>query len=152
MGNRPFGNGERAIETAQALADWADEVSRDLRDLTENPDRVAVDRALTLRLLRKLCEMGAARVLDYDSARQIALAFRTIYAESMAVDPNALPDPAIPEILKSLDQQFSISLPSEGTQTPIEKTLLSRLKAVVDFDPVAFRARFAELQTHLRSP
>jgi hypothetical protein len=149
LGGRPFGDRDRSAAAAQALADWADEVSRDMRGMIGDPKVVVVDGKLALRLLRQLCQMALAHEPDYDSARQIALAFRTIYRETKAIDPKALPDPAIGEILDSLDRQAHLSLPTEGTQTPIEKTLRDRLKAVSQFDPVAFQARFAELARHL---
>jgi hypothetical protein len=146
---RPFGDRERSAAAAQALADWADAVGQDLRARVEDPKAVAVGGPLALRLLQHLCRMAEARTLDYDSARQIALAFRTIYRETRDIDPESLPDPAIPGILDALDRQFQLSLPSAGTQTKIENTLAARLKAVFDFDPVAFRSQFTALAGHL---
>jgi hypothetical protein len=147
LGGRPFGDPDRSAEAAQALADWADEVSRDMRELIQDPKVVVVDGALALRLLRQLCKMAGAKALDYDSARQIALAFRTIYQESRAIDPRAIPDPdgAIAGILKSLDKASGFSLPSQATQTQIEKTLKERLSAVSNFDPANFKYQFEEL-------
>lgn len=149
MDGRPFGDRDRSIATAQALADWADEVSRDLREKIEDPKNLAVDGPLALRLLTELCRMAEARPLDYDSARQIALAFRTIYQESKAIDSSTLTDPAIEQILKALDEQAHLSLPTAGMQAPIEKSFPARLRAVFNFDPAAFQAQFAELARHL---
>jgi hypothetical protein len=149
LGGRPFGDRERSATAAQALADWADEVIRDLRGLIGDPKVAVVDGPMALRLLGELCRMAEARPPDYDSARQIALAFRTIYREAKAIDPGAFPDPAIGIVLDDLDRQSHLSLPTAETQVTIEKSLSARLKAVFEFDPAAFQAQFAELARHL---
>jgi hypothetical protein len=146
---RPFGDRERAVAAAQALADWADAVCHTMRDAIEDPRRVAVDGPMVLRLLRELCRMAEAGPHDFDTARQIALAFRTIYAETRAIDPDLIPDPAIAELLADLDQKAHLSLPAAGVQEPIENTLATRLKAVFDFDPGAFQATFAQIARRL---
>jgi hypothetical protein len=96
--------------------------------------------------------MAESRPLDFDSARQVALAFRTIYTETKAVDPQAVPDVAIAQILGALDKDAHLSLPSAGNQELIENTLPGRLRAVFEFDPAAFQAAFSELSRHLSAP
>jgi hypothetical protein len=152
MSGRPFGDQERSTAAAQAMADWADGVCREMSGMIEDPKRAVVDGPLALQLLRELCRMAAASPLDFDSARQIALAFRTIYAETKAVDPKTVPDKAIDGILGALDKDAHLSLPSAGNQELIEKTLPERLRAVFEFDPGAFQAAFAELARHLPGP
>lgn len=150
-GARPFGNRTRAADAAQAIADWADEVSNDLRGMIENPAQVTINGPMSLHLLKQLAQIGATRILDFDSARQLTFAFKTIYRESKEIDPSWLPDPAIPAMLEAIDLQFLLPLPGAGSQEPIEKTLATRLRAVVEFNPIDFRARFADLSSHLPS-
>jgi cytochrome c554/c'-like protein len=149
LGRRPFGDRGGSAKAAQALADWADEVLQDLRGMIEDPKVVVVDGRLALRLLRQLCKMAEAKALDYDSARQIAMAFRTIYDESKAIDPKAVPDRAIGTLLDQLEEESHLRLPTAGTQTTIEKSFAARLAAVFEFNPDTFQARFAELASHL---
>jgi hypothetical protein len=144
-GGRPFGDQRRSAAAARALADWADSVGERMRAMIEHPGHMAVDDAMASRLLRELCGMATSGPLDYDTARQIALAFRTIYAESRAKNP----DPAIVKVLADLDRTAHLSLMTAGSQELIENTLKSRLEAVFDFDPASFQAQFAEIANRL---
>ncbi len=132
---RPFGNKDQAIASARSLAGWIDEV---LVDLGKTP----VDRAVALRLLDRVCQASRSEIPDYDTARQLFWAFRTIYNE---IEPKAGPDTPIAKVLRRTDEELGFSLPSAGTQEKIEATLAKRLKSVTDFDPATFQARFAEL-------
>jgi hypothetical protein len=146
---RPFGNREQSAAAAQALADWADAVSRDLRGVIEDPKRVAVDGPMALRLLHQLSQMALTAPLDYDSARQIAWSFRIIYQESRAIDPQGLNDPELGKQIDALFDQMHLALPSAGQQVSIVDSLPARLSAVFDFDPEAFQAHFAALAQRL---
>jgi hypothetical protein len=146
---RPFGNREPSAAAAQALANWADAVSQDLRGVIEDPTRVAVDGPMALRLLHQLCQMALTAPLDYDSARQIAWSFRIIYQETRAIDPQALSDPELGKQIDALFDQLHLALPSAGKQERIVDSLPARLSAVFDFDPDAFQARFAAMAQHL---
>jgi hypothetical protein len=146
---RPFGNREPSAAAAQALADWADAVSRDLRGVIEDPTRVALDGPMALRLLHQLCQMALTAPLDYDSARQIAWSFRIIYEESRAIDPQALNDLELGRQIDALFDQLHLALRSAGKQEKIVDSLPARLSAVFDFDPDAFQAHFAALAQRL---
>jgi hypothetical protein len=146
---RPFGDRERSIAAAEALADWADAVSQDMRGMSEDPKQVVVDGAMALRLLHQLGQMAAAAPLDYDSARQIAWAFRTIYEETRAVDPAALPTAAIDPLVDALFEKSHLRVTDAGKQVMIVDSLPERLRAVFDFDTEAFQAQFAELARQL---
>jgi hypothetical protein len=146
---RPFGHRDQSAAAAQALADWADAVSQDLRGVIEDPQRVAIDGPMAVRLLQQLARMALIRPLDYDSARQIAWSFRIIYQESKAVDPQALPDPALASLVDSLFEKAHLDLPGAGKQVRIVDSLVTRLSAVFDFDPDAFQAHFAEIAKRL---
>jgi len=146
---RPFGNTAKAIQAAEDLASWANTTGKALQSVAEDPKKTLVDGQMALRLLHQLCEMGQSNTLDYDSARQVAWAFRSIYNESHQINAKEIPDPQIPKILESLDKQFTISLPSAGKQDKILDTLMLRLKSIAEFDPLQFQAKFSELQSHL---
>jgi hypothetical protein len=170
---RPFGDPKQSADAAAACADWAGLVSARIHGMVEDPRIVVVDKGMTERLLRELCKIAVDEPVDYDTARQIAMAFRTIYTEARAMDENAFPDPALAAILSGLDQKAHLglptangldmmvgslrvklpaaplSLPSAGTLEPVEKTFEARLRSVLDFDLDEFRAQFAELAKHL---
>lgn len=135
LSDRPFGNKEQAIASARSLSVWIDEV---LADIGKTP----VDRAVALRLLDRVCQAARSEVPDYDTARQLYWAFRAIYNE---IEPKAGSDTPIAKILQRTDEELGFSLPSAGTQEPIEATLTKRLNAINNFDPAPFQARFAEL-------
>ena len=93
MKARPFGDLKQAARAAAALADWSKSVAKALQKVTEDPKKTAVDGQMAVRLLHQLCEMAQSNTLDYDSARQIAWAFRAIYKESHQINPQEIPDP-----------------------------------------------------------
>lgn len=132
---RPFGNKGQAIASARSLVGWVDDV---LADLGKTP----VDRKVAIRLLDRLCQASRSDIPDYDTARQLFWAFRTIYNE---IEPQAGPDAPIAKVLRRTDEELGFSLPSAGAQELIEATLAQRLKAVTNYDPATFQARFAEL-------
>jgi hypothetical protein len=145
----PFGDRQRGIAAAEALADWADAVSQDLSAIFENPKRVAVDGPMALRLLHQLGQMAATQPLDYDSARQAAWAFKIIYDETSLIDPNAPRDTEMDRLIKSLFETAKLPLPGAKTQVMIVESLQDRLHAVAEFDPDSFRAHFTELARRL---
>jgi hypothetical protein len=132
---QPFGNKDRAVSAAKALASWTDEVLGDLGKTT-------IGRASALRMLGRICRVERSEVPDYDAARQLFWAFRAIYGE---LEPGAGPDSPAERVLRRMDEELGFSLPSAGKQVPIEDTLAKRLKAVTDFDPAVFQAGLAEL-------
>ncbi|MDR3638138.1 MAG: multiheme c-type cytochrome [Isosphaeraceae bacterium] len=148
LGARPFGDRAEAGAAAQDLADWTDALLSDLRRGTADPRHVGVDGPGALGLLHLLCR-EARDTWDYDAAREVAWAFRTIFEEAQAFDPKAVPDPKVPEILKQLDAALGLTLRPDGPRGPLENTLAGRLKVIADYDPRAFHALFAELAQRL---
>ncbi len=146
---RAFGDRQRSVAAATALAEWADAVSHDLGGMFEDPKQVVVDGPMALRLLHQLAQMAMNGPVDYDSARQIAWSFKIIYEETKAIDPQMFKDPAIDPLVESLFEKSRLSLPNAKTQVKIAESLPARLSAVFDFDPDAFRAHFTELARHL---
>src|SRR5262245_43959242 len=97
-------------------------------------------------MLERICRASRAELPDYDAARQVYWAFRTIYRE---LEPEAGADSPVVKLLDDVDKKHGFSLPSAGMQVPIEQTLVQRLKAVEAFDPASFQARLGEICRHL---
>ena len=115
------------------------------------PDRV-IDRKAAIGLLHRLCQIGRESALDYDAARQVAWAFRTIYREVVPTPPDRMP-----EALKALDSELGLTLlrgaaagsgaPNVVAQKePILEALAGRLQAIANYKPDSVRSRFAVLQ------
>jgi Cytochrome c554 and c-prime len=134
---RPFGDPDLARSAAESVVRWATPLIEDL-------DHAIVDAAKARKLLQTLCTMAGDTVPDYDSARQIAWAFRIIYHESM---PDR--DPLIDHILADLETELDLSLPPTNVQAPIVPSLADRLRRIADFDPAPFQAHFKMIAERL---
>lgn len=147
---RPFGDRQRSVAGATALADWANSVSTDLGGMFEDPKQVVVDGPMALRLLHQLAQTAlVTSPLDFDSARQIAWAFKVIYEETKAIDPQVLNDPALDAYVETLLEKSRLPLPTVKPRALIVESLPARLSAVFDFDPQAFQTHFTELARRL---
>jgi len=102
-------------------------------------DRITFDESLARKLLKRLCEMADKTVPDYESARQIAWAFRVIYHE---ITPKEKRDAVIEQALADLEGRLFLDLAREKKPAEIETALPDRLKAAAEFDPGYFRSRF----------
>ena len=74
--DRPYGDPKEVAAAAEDLAKWAQQLGGRL-----NSDAVHCDRRAALEVLRRLAALPAKRAPDYDTARQIAWAFRVVYRE-----------------------------------------------------------------------
>jgi hypothetical protein len=137
---RPFGDAESAPQTARAAAAWADSLLKSL-------SHTVYDRPMARRLLERLCKMASETIPDYDSARQIAWAFRIIYFESLP--QGVKPEPAIGRAVADLERDLALNLPPEKKQARIETALPNRLKVISEFDPRSFQAHFATIAKRL---
>jgi hypothetical protein len=136
---QPFGEREAAIAAARAVAEWA---GSQIEAIREKP----VDRDRARALLARLCTLPA-RAPDYDSARQIAWAFRAIYQE---LTPEDRRDAEIRDALDQLNQRLALDLPTQKEQRPIEDSLAERLKVAADYDPRIIQALFNQIAARLR--
>jgi len=139
---RPFGDPERVVPAARKTAAWADSLLKSLSQTT-------LDAAQTRQMLERLCKMARESIPDYDSARQIAWAFRVIYRESTS---RKKPDAVIDHVLADLEGDLALNLPSEAEQVPIEKTLQDRLRVIAGFDPESFQGHFEIIAERLARP
>ncbi|MFI5456222.1 MAG: multiheme c-type cytochrome [Isosphaerales bacterium] len=139
---RPFGDPEKVIPAARKTAAWANSLLKSMNQTT-------LDAAQARKLLEKLCTMARQSIPDYDSARQIAWAFRVIYRESTSKDKR---DALIEHVLADLEADLALNLPSAAEQVPIEKTLPDRLRKIADFDPESFQAHFEMIAERIAPP
>ena len=92
---QPFGDRELASKVALEIVDWSNPVLTELEAMTEAHEGAAdrvIDRKVAIGLLHRLCQIGRESALDYDAARQVAWAFRTIYREVVPTPSDRLPD------------------------------------------------------------
>jgi hypothetical protein len=139
---RPFGDLRAVQATGHALAVDLKRPASALGD----PHK-PFDRERAGRVLRGLCAAGAGEVLDYDSARQLAWAFQTIYEEWKLKDQ---PDPKLEELVGRLGAVLQLELPA-GQNQRIMAELAERLKAVNDYDPDGCRDVFRLLCQRLEA-
>lgn len=142
MTERPFGNLAKARTIAKEMITWANEPLGVLVQMSQakpGEHRQVVDRARALRMLRRLGSIATEGSPDYDSARQMAWAFRTIYHE---LEPNPEKrNPQIKTILDRLDQKLQLSLNPRLPvgRKPIIDSLAERLQAAVGYNPADFQ-------------
>jgi hypothetical protein len=148
MAARPFGDLARAGTIAREIVTWTEEplgvLGQMARARPGQPGPV-VDRGRALKMLRRIGSIAAERVPDYDSARQLAWAFRTIYHE-LVLEP-AQRNPKIEAIFDRLDQKLKLSLGTLPTaeRRPVVDQLPERMKAAESYSPADFQQDMAEL-------
>jgi hypothetical protein len=140
--SRPFGDAPTLGPAAREVAGWADSAIQDLQS-------TVFDAAKARTLLKRLCELAAGRNPDYDSARQIAWAFRVIYREAVPEDRR---DPEIDSALAALESELDLDLPPARKQAQIETVLPDRLKKAAEFNPASFQGHFARIAERLHAP
>jgi hypothetical protein len=136
---RPFGEQEPIAKAADELVKWVD-------SLLERVSHAIIDDTKARRLLVELGEIALQTIPDYNSARQIAWAFRVIYWESTPEDKR---DPKIETELAGLESDLALNLPPARKQALIEDSLPDRLRSAAVFDPASFQARFRRMNAHL---
>jgi hypothetical protein len=134
---KPFGDPELTGPAARNVVHWAD-------SLLQRLERTLVDVVKARELLLKLCTIACETIPDYDSARQIAWAFKIIYRESVSGG-----DPLIEHALADLETDLALSLPPARIQAPIVPTLPDRLKLIANFDPIPFQDHFRRIAARL---
>jgi hypothetical protein len=152
MTERPFGNIEKAGPIACDIICWLEEPLDLLEQMVQNKPGNSgriVDQDTALKMLRALGKHVAERVPDYESARQMAWAFQTIYRE-WSREPNQ-PKKEIVDILNRLDQSLVLTLgPGRaGKRTAIADSLADRLKVAANYNPGDFALDFKKLMAEL---
>jgi hypothetical protein len=140
--SQPFGDVKAITPAAARAVQWSDST---IAKVANKP----IDKAASLRLLRRLCSLAQEGIPDYDSVRQIAWAFRIIFDE-LNTGGHATPDVAKETqlLLVRLNEAVQLELPS-GSKRSIEDQLGKDLKKKSDYDPERFRQIFSELSKKL---
>jgi hypothetical protein len=155
MTERPFGNIEKAGPIAQDIMGWLKEPLDLLKQAVQNqpaPNSRVIGQDTALLMLHALGKRAAERVPDYESARQMAWAFDTIYAE-WSREPNK-PRNEIREILSRLEGRLHLNLGPgpKGKRSPILDSLGERLKAAAGYNPSEFVDDFQKMLGELPKP
>ena len=140
---RPFVANRKPTKLDQARAQL-DELVETLSDQLEQAN---YDRPAAAKLLRDLCELGNRPGHDYDSARQIAWAFKAIYDAASRVEPFEHAA-AIGSALDELGTALHLELPATQAKQILDE-LSAALEASAKYDPTRIRAIFAEMATRL---
>jgi hypothetical protein len=125
---KPFGDRANTAAAARAIVAWTEEPLLELKALAsikKGENRRVIDQSEALRLLRRLIEDPRLDVTDFESARQIGWAIRTISHELRELAPKqpagnqalaslAKNQPRIDEVLKALDTDMVLSLRDRG--------------------------------------
>jgi hypothetical protein len=128
---RPFGVPADVAKAARGVADWAGRLATEL-------DKKNYGEAEAQQLLKKLAAMATSGVTDYDTARQIAWAFDSIYREW---DLNGKKIPGMDAALKALGKELKLDLPA-GRERDITEELGAALQKLAAFDPAKFKQDF----------
>lgn len=121
---KPFGDPAAVADAARQLVEWS-------KPTLDSLNNRRYERADAERFLHELCTLWQNQLPDYDTAREIAWAFRAIYAE---LDPKPPGDARVQEILTALDQELNLKLPS-GQKTSVVDGLGAALQKVNDYQP-----------------
>lgn len=138
---QPFGKPDEITLHAGKAVTWID--ADLLAALGEKP----CDRAAAINLLRALCDIAVEAVPEYDSARQLAWAFRAVYFELFPAA--AARDPRVVQVLGQLEHDLQLKLPSRQRNETIEGSLAGSLRVIADYDPQSFRQQFQKLKSAL---
>ncbi len=136
---RPFGDPDATAKATGDFVTWIDSLLKRL-------DHAVIDHRQARELLERLGEIAGEPIPDYNSARQIAWAFRVIYRESTPKDKR---DPKIEAEMAGLASDLALDLPPARTQILIEASIPARLRFAAEFDPASFQARFQRIKAQL---
>jgi len=131
---RPFGDPAKVAAAAKDAGDWVDK-------LIKNLEAAKYTQADAKKLLSAACAAADGPAPDYDSARQIAWAFRGIYDQ---ISPKPARDSEIKRKLEELDRQLMLALPS-GQSKEILVELPRALTLIGGYDPAQFQSHMKEL-------
>jgi hypothetical protein len=128
---QPFGDPRKVAAIARDAARWADDLLKEVKG-------AQVDRDSAQKLLIGLQKEVTSRTFDFDSARQLAWAYRAIHDE---IDPAWLKQSETEKAFKSLDDQLKLELPKG--QVEIAKDFLREaLDRLNNYEPERFRLSF----------
>jgi hypothetical protein len=136
---------QQAFGSRTAVARAADEVVGQLDKWIGKVSSKPLTPADAQALLVAICQQATAEPVDYDSARQLAWAWRIIYAELPERPKN---DEQISTVLKELGAQLALDLVS-GRKTADTTIDGEPLTVANRYDPAVFQAQMRKLMSLL---
>jgi hypothetical protein len=131
---QPFGEPKLVAQAARQFSQWADGLVQELRSSR-------FDRPAAQKLLVGLGDESRSRLLDFDSARQLTWAFRSIQHE---LDPKYAANTDTAKLLKELDDQLKLDLP-KGQVEITKDYLKDALEKLNNYEPEQFNQTFEQL-------
>jgi hypothetical protein len=125
----PFGDPKSIAKSADALDEWASKLAEKIVSLP-------CEKKNSEQLYKELTEMAGKSTLDYDSARQVAWALKTLYSESKDKS-EADADTAFQPFDPASGAKMYLKLPA-GKDRQIMNFLGSGLEARNQYDPEEF--------------
>ncbi len=132
---RPYGDPAQIHDYASQLADWGDQLARDM-----TLDKNTLTKAKAREILTALPKVYQVRLLDYDSARQVAWALKVMH-EELRPSPG---DKEVQETLASLKTTLKLDLPA-GRKRWIVDELKERMDVLYSFEPDPFKQALRKL-------
>jgi len=129
FGDQLFGEPNQVLAGAKDLTLGADDLVRKLRN-------VEIDDSMCLKILKDLCVLADQTDIDYDSARQIAWAFRVIWNEW---DPTRKKVPSVITKLAGMDKQLMLGLPKGRNRSSVNDELEAAFEDRASFSGEKFR-------------
>jgi hypothetical protein len=136
----PFGEPATVAATTDALVKWS-------KNQEKAAQAARYDRATTQIMLQALLHRSDKDLLDFDSARQLAWALRTLLP---AAHPAAAQQERVQKNLKLLTAQLQLELP-KGQKRIAEDFLPQVLKSMSAYDPREFQKTARALAAELSS-
>jgi hypothetical protein len=134
LDSQPFGRREEVAQAAGDLAKWSEAVADELA-------RQKFDTRQAARSLSDIARLADRKLLDYDSARQIAWTVGIIQEEVAA---DSVKDQQVHDVLRQLEKELHFDLPS-GTGRDNIRELGPSLKNLADYEPRRTRSLFQQL-------
>jgi hypothetical protein len=146
---QPFGNPAAIAGPAQRLTAFLDNLLAQTKSLK-------YDRQSATAALRQLCDAALTEVPDYDSARQLAWAFGSIYRELNSSDNSVGAPERIDVELDGLDADLHLSLHPQRSeaadvcsQALNDNDLQSTMDRAAAYSPERFQQHFKMLNAAL---
>jgi hypothetical protein len=132
---QPFGDPAKVRDAAQVAAKWASQL------LEQNAKPLS--RADAVALMQKLCVVDEKQPPDFDTARQLAWALKTVY-EELKQEKKPANDADISAILGAFERDLMLKLPA-GKGERVEKQLPATLDKLNNYTPGPFQESLKKL-------
>jgi hypothetical protein len=140
---QPFGDPKAVAASARKLLKWVDDFVPQVR-------ANRFDEPAARRLLVELGAIPQEKLLDYDSARQVAWAFKTVFDDIHAEGSPVRQNKDVQSLFNSLEKQLQLTLPV-GRVRIVDFSAAS-LRKLNDYEPDPFRNTMRRLVQEATAP